>query len=345
MEGAIVKRLAVLSAICISIIQISQALAVENSTLETVRKRGQVRCGVHPGLLGFSTRGAGGRWQGLDVDFCRAVAAATLNDAEKVEFIPVDTDHRMKKLQDGSYDILSRTTTWTFGRESEFNILFVGVMFYDGQGFMSRKSTGIRNFADLRNRKICVQSATTTIENLRARMKAADLNYEEVVFAAADEVISAYRAGRCDAITGDLSALHSERVAIGDKSDHVILPETISKEPLGPAVRMNDPQWFSIVRWVYFALIAAEEMGVTRSNAKSLLASPDPNIRLFLGAERNLGSSLGLPQRWAYSIIESVGNYGELFATNVGSQSDLQMYRGINNLWSERGVLYSPPIR
>jgi general L-amino acid transport system substrate-binding protein len=346
MEREIVNRLIALLAIAVLIAaNISQAFAAQSTTLEMVKKRGHIKCGVHPGLLGFASRGPGGRWQGLDVDFCRAVAAATLGDAEKVEFIPVDAEHRLERLKDGSYEILSRTTTWTLSREGEFNILFAGIMFYDGQGFMARKSSGIRSITDLKNKKICVQSSTTTIDTLRSRMKSTDISYEEVVFSASDEVISAYRSGRCDAITGDLSALHSDRVAMNDGSDHVILPDTISKEPLGPAVRMSDPEWFSIVRWVYFALIAAEEMGITRNNVRSLTASPDSNVRSFLGTDANLGAKIGLSAKWAYSIVEAVGNYGEIFATNVGSRSDLQMYRGVNNLWSERGLLYSPPIR
>jgi general L-amino acid transport system substrate-binding protein len=335
----------VLVLICFFGAQISASPASGTSTLDAVKKRGSLKCGVHPGLKGFAARGPGGRWEGLDVDFCRAVAAATLLDAEKVEFIPVDTSDRLAFLKNGNYDILSRSTTWTLGREADFNILFIGITFYDGQGFMTRRSANIRGITGLRDKKICVQSATTSIDNLRTRFNAAGISYVEVEFASADEVVSAYKAGQCDAITTDLSALYSERTNFDDASEHVMLPDVISKEPLGPAVRMDDPAWFSIVRWVYFALIEAEELGITQSNVRTSLSSSNSNIRAFLGLSSELGSKMGLSNKWAYSIIESVGNYGEIFAVNVGSRSKLQMNRGLNSLWSERGLLYSPPIK
>jgi len=317
------------------------------STLDAVKAKGFVRCGVHhPGLPGFSNPDDKGHWVGIDVDICRAIAAGIFSDVSKVKFRPISAKERFTALQSGEIDVLSRNTTWTFVRDSALGLDFVGVTFYDGQGFIVRKSLRLKSALELNGASVCVITGTTTELNLGDYFRANKMKYSPVVFGSADEAVAAYDAGRCDVFTTDRSGLAAERVKLTRPKDHVILPEIISKEPLGPAVRHGDNQWGDIVRWTLNALIIAEEKGVTSRNVHEMRAkSVDPQIRRLLGVEGDLGRKLELSNSWAYSIIKQVGNYGEIFDRNIGPDTPLKLERGLNQLWTKGGILYSPPMR
>lgn len=314
-------------------------------TLDEVKKRGSLICGSNPGLPGFGMPDDKGDWTGLDVDYCRALAAAILNDPTKVRFVPLNAKDRFTALQSGEIDVLARNGTWTQSREGELGLLFTGVNYYDGQGFMVRKKLNIKSALELNGASICVQQGTTTELNLADYFRANNMKYEGVAFAAADETIKAYDSGRCDAFTTDVSQLYGERLKLANPDDHMVLPEVISKEPLSPAVRKGDDQWFDIARWTHFAMVNAEELGVTQTNVDAMRQSNDPSIRRLLGVEGDYGKSMGLSADWAYRIIKDVGNYGEVFERNLGQGSQLKIKRGLNALWSKGGLMYAPPIR
>ncbi len=321
------------------------ATAASAGTLDQVKQRGSLACGSNSGLTGFGIPDDKGQWTGLDVDFCRAVAAAVLNDPTKVKFIPLTAKDRFTALQSGEVDVLARNGTWTLSREADLGLLFAAVNYYDGQGFMVRKKLNVNSALELNGASICVQQGTTTELNLADYFRSNNMKYEGVVFANVDDVIKAYDTSRCDAFTTDVSQLYGERIKLVNPDEHVVLPEVISKEPLGPAVRQGDDQWFDIVKWTHFAMINAEELGVTKANVDDKLKSDDPSIRRLLGVEGDFGKGMGLTKDWAYHIIKAVGNYGEAFERNVGEGSKLKIKRGLNNLWSKGGIQYAAPVR
>jgi general L-amino acid transport system substrate-binding protein len=319
------------------------------ATLDDVKAKGFVQCGVNTALAGFSAPNDKGEWTGLDVDFCRAVAAAVFGDGTKVKFTPLSAKDRFTALQSGEVDILSRNTTWTISRDTALGLNFAGVTYFDGQGFMinAKKLPGVNSALQLSGAAVCVQSGTTTELNLADFFKANNLEYNPVVFEKQAEADAAYDAGRCDAYTTDQSGLYSIRLTLSSPDDHVVLPEIISKEPLGPAVRQGDDKWFDIVKWTYFALLNAEELGVTKANVEEMKNSQNPEIKRILGveAESKIGTDLGLTNDWVVNIVKAVGNYGEIFENNVGSGSPLKIARGINALWTKGGLQYGMPIR
>jgi general L-amino acid transport system substrate-binding protein len=314
-------------------------------TLKAVKDRGSLNCGVSQGLSGFSNPDDKGNWTGLDVEFCRAIAAAIFNDATKVKFVPLSSANRFTALQSGAIDVLSRNSTWTSSRDTSLGLNFAAVNYYDGQGFMVRKALKVNSALELNGASICTQTGTTTELNLADYFRANNMKYEVIAFATADETIKAYDGGRCDVFTTDVSQLYSERLKLTNANDHVILPEIISKEPLAPAVRHGDDQWFDIVKWVHFAMINAEELGVSSKNIDEALKSTQPEIRRLVGTEGAYGEQLGLTKDWVVRIVKQVGNYGESFDRNVGPGSKLGISRGLNRLWTKGGIQYAPPIR
>src|SRR2546430_12952154 len=317
--------------------------AASAQTLKKVKDRGSLICGVSQGLPGFSTPDDKGAWTGLDVDFCRAIAAAVFNDPAKVKFSPLSTKDRFEALKSGEIDVLSRNSTWTLSRDALYN--FVGVNYYDGQGFMVRKALKVNSALELNGASICVQTGTTTELNLGDYFRSNSMRHEVIAFSTADETIKAYEAGRCDAFTTDVSQLYSEKLKLSNVNDHVILPEIISKEPLGPLVRHGDDQWFDVVKWTHFAMLNAEELGISSKTVDDAAKSNQPEIRRLLGVEGNFGEQLGLTKDWVVRIVKQVGNYGEVFERNVGAGSKLAISRGLNRLWPKGGIQYAPPIR
>ncbi|MEZ5908934.1 MAG: amino acid ABC transporter substrate-binding protein [Hyphomicrobiaceae bacterium] len=314
-------------------------------TLDKVRKRGHVVCGVSQGLAGFSNPDKAGNWTGLDIDFCRAVAVAVFGKASAVKFRPLTSKERFPSLQSGDVDVLSRNTTWTMGRDTASGIRFVGTIYYDGQAFMVRKALGVTSARELTGASVCTNAGTTTEANIADFFRSRKMRYEIVTFEKTDEVLKAYEAKRCDVYSSDASGLAAQRLRLAAPEQHMILPEIISKEPLGPVVRQGDERWFSIVRWTLFALINGEELGLTSQNVESMRATPNPEIRRFLGLEGSFGKRVGLAADWAAQIVRQVGNYGEIFERHLGSQSPLKITRGLNRLWNKGGIMYAPPIR
>jgi general L-amino acid transport system substrate-binding protein len=314
-------------------------------TLEDVRQRDALNCGVSQGVPGFSIADASGAWSGFDVDFCHAVAAATLGDANKVHFVPLNADERFDALKNKKIDVLSRNSTWTMGREGELGLVFVGIDYYDGQGFIVGKIKKIDSALELDGAKVCVQSGTTSALNVADYFQANHMKLDLVVTPTIEELNQAYQAGRCDVMTADVSALYALRTTMPKPNDHVILADVISKEPLGPAVRQDDMTWFNIVKWVNFALLDAEELGVSTKTIDEALKSEKPDVRRFVGAEGDFGKQLGLAPTWAVAAVKAGGNYGEIFERNLGAKSKLGIPRGLNELWSNGGVQYAPPIR
>ncbi len=321
------------------------ATAASAATLDDVKGKGFVQCGVSQGLPGFSNPDDKGNWTGLDVDYCRAVAAAIFGDGNAVKFTPLSAKERFTALQSGEIDILSRNTTWTMGRDTSLGLNFAGVDYYDGQGFMVRKSLGVSSALELSGASVCTNTGTTTELNVADYFRANNMEYEIVAFEKADEVVAAYDAGRCDVYTTDASGLYAQRLKLTNPDEHMVLPEIISKEPLGPAVRQGDDQWFNISKWVLFAIINAEELGVTQANVEEMKNSDNPEIKRMLGTEGAFGEGIGLENDWAVKVIAAVGNYGEIFDRNVGPNTPLGISRGLNALWSKGGILYAPPIR
>jgi len=314
--------------------------------LDGIKARGQLACGVSTGVIGFSAADSQGHWRGLDVDICRAIAAAVLGDANKVRWVPLSSQQRFTALQSGEVDILSRNTTWSLTRDAALGLHFTAVTYYDGQGFMVAKKSKVTSARQLKNAEICVQSGTTTEKNLNDYFRAQGAKVRPVVFESFEASLKAFFSGRCQAYTTDVSSLVSIRDKEAPKpGDYVILPEVISKEPLGPAVRRGDDEWFAIVKWLVFALIEAEELGITQANADSLRNSPNPAVQRLLGSGDDSGRLLGLDREWALRAIKAVGNYGEIFERNLGSGSSLKLPRGSNALWTKGGLMYAPPVR
>ena len=316
-------------------------------TLDAINQRGQLVCGVNPSLQGFSAADSQGNWAGLDVDVCKAIAASVLKDASKIKWVPLNAQQRFAALQSGEIDILSRNTTWTLTRDASLGLEFTGVTYYDGQGFMVPVKSKVTSAKQLKGATVCVQSGTTTEKNLNDYSKSAGLSMKPVVFETQEAADKAYDAGRCQAYTTDASGLASIRnKALSKPDDHLILPELISKEPLGPSVRRGDDEFFTIAKWVVFALIEAEEYGITQGNVDQMKAeSKDPVVQRILGTSEDTGKLLGLDKDWAYRALKAVGNYGEIFERNVGPKSPLKLPRGANNLWSKGGYMYAPPVR
>jgi general L-amino acid transport system substrate-binding protein len=316
-------------------------------TLDAIKARGQVVCGVNTGLAGFSAADSQGNWTGLDVDVCRAVAAAVLGDGTKVKFVPLNAQQRFTALQSGEIDVLSRNTTWTLTRDASLGLHFTGVTYYDGQGFMVPVKSKIKSAKQLKGATVCVQSGTTTEKNLTDYSRANNLGIKPVVFEKVEAATGAYFSGRCQAYTTDASGLASVRNKEAKvPADHVILPELISKEPLGPSVRRGDDEWFAIVKWVVYGLIEAEEYGITQGNVDKMLAeSQDPVVLRVLGKSEDTGKLLGLDRNWMVNALKAVGNYGEIFERNVGPKTPLNLPRGTNNLWNKGGLMYAPPVR
>lgn len=311
-------------------------------TLDNIKKAGVVKCGVSQGLPGFSNPDDKGNWTGIDVDYCKALAAAILGDASKVKYVPLSAKVRFSALQSGEIDVLSRNTTWTFTRDAGLGLNFVGVLYYDGQGFMVKKKLKVKSAKELSGASVCTNTGTTTELNVGDYFRANGLKLKIVAFEKADEVVAAYDAGRCDVYTTDRSGLAAQRTKLKNPDEHVVLPEIISKEPLGPVVRQGDDKFFNIAKWVLNALITAEELGVTSKNADAMMKSKNPEIRRLLGVEGDLGSKLGLPKDWAAKAIKAVGNYAEMYERNV---TPIGLARGVNRLWTKGGLLYSPPFR
>ena len=340
------KLLSILLAAGLGLVS-SAALAqtAASPTLDAIKAKGFVQCGVTGGVPGFSAPDANNNWTGIEVDYCRALAAAIFNDPTAVRFTSLTSQERFTALSAGEIDVLSRTTTWTMSRDTQLGISFVGTMFYDGQGFMVRKADGITSATELSGAAICIESGTTTELNAADYFAANNMEFNTVVFVDQDEVVKAYEDGRCDVYTTDSSALAAERSKFADPSAHVILPEIISKEPLGPVVRQGDDGFFNIARWTYFALLEAEELGVSSANVDEMLGSDNPAIKRLLGVEGEFGAPLGLTNDWAYRIIKHVGNYAETYERNVGPNTPIGLARGLNALWKDGGIQYAPPIR
>ena len=313
-------------------------------TLDTIKSKGFVQCGVNTGLPGFGDPDSSGNWTGLDVDYCRAIAAAVFGDASKVKFTPLDAKERFTALQSGEVDVLIRNTTLTMTRDTSLGFMFTGVNYYDGQGFMVKKSLNVGSVKDLDGASVCVQSGTDTEFNLADYFKHNNMKYSPVAFEKLPDALAAFDSGRCDAYTTDLSGLYANRLGLKAPDENVILPEIISQEPLGPSVRQDDVQWFSIVKWVHYALLDAEQYGITKANIDDMLKSDNPAIQRLLGVTGDFGKAMGVSKEWAYNAIEAVGNYGEIFERNVGKDSPLKISRGVNRLWTDGGIQYGMPI-
>jgi general L-amino acid transport system substrate-binding protein len=340
------SKLSTLAAATAAAATLFTAPAHAGKTIDAIKARGQVVCGVNPSLPGFSAADSQGNWTGLDVDVCKAVAATLLGDASKVKWTPLNASQRFAALQSGEIDVLSRNTTWTLTRDASLGLNFTGTTYYDGQGFMVTKKSKITSAKQLKGATVCVQSGTTTEKNLADYSKAMKLNMKPVVFETQEATNKAYFTGRCQVYTTDASGLASVRnKEATNPDDHLILPELISKEPLGPSVRRGDDEWFAIVKWVVFALLEAEEYGITQANVDQMKSSTDPVVQRILGTSEDTGKLLGLDKEWAYRAIKAVGNYGEMFERNVGPKSALKLPRGANNLWNKGGLMYAPPVR
>ncbi len=341
------KKTALLGTLCAAALAAGAASAQGTSTLQTVKDRGSLNCGVSTGLTGFSEQSADGEWQGFDVALCRAVAAAVLGDPQAVTFIPLTAKNRFTALSSGEVDMLARNTTWSFQRDNELNFEFTGVNYYDGQGFMAPKALGVTSAKDLDGATVCIQTGTTTELNLADYFRSNNMDYNPVPVETQAEAEQQYLAGACDVFTTDRSGLAATRATFPNPDDHVVLPEVISKEPLGPLVREGDPEWGDVVRWTLNALIAAEEYGVTSANVadQAATAGDNPEVNRLLGTVENLGSMMNVPQDWAVKAIQAGGNYGELFERYLGESTPIGLSRGLNALYTDGGLLYSPPFR
>jgi general L-amino acid transport system substrate-binding protein len=321
-------------------------LAHAGATLDAVKSKGYVQCGVSDGLPGFSFTNAKGEYKGIDVDVCRAIAAAVFGDASKVKFSPLTAKERFTALQSGEIDVLSRNTTWTSSRDAAMGLNFTGVTYYDGQGFLVNKALGVSSAKELDGATVCIQAGTTTELNLSDYFRANNLKYTPITYDTSDESAKSLESGRCDVLTSDQSQLYAQRIKLAKPDDYVVLPEVISKEPLGPAVRQGDEEWFDIVRWSLLAMVGAEELGLTSANVEEKAkTTKNPDVARMLGAEGEYGKDLNLPKDWAVQIVKQVGNYGEVFERNIGSGSPLKIERGLNALWTNGGLQYAPPVR
>jgi len=329
----------------IAVLLLSSGLPALAGTLETVRERGVLQCGVSEGLLGFSERNGQGEWSGFDVDFCRAVAGAIFDDRSKVSFVPLSASERFDALRSGRIDLLSRNSTWTLEREAGLGLAFAGITYHDGQGFMVMRDLNVTSALELDGARVCVETGTTSQLNLADFFRSNSMTYEERAFPSAAEALSAFQEGQCSVLTRDLSALYAERQKLSRPSGAIVLPDVISKEPLGPATRADDFAWFNIVKWVNFALVNGEELGISSQNVDEAKSSSKPAIRRFVGQEGEFGRMLGLDNAWALNAVRAAGNFAEIYERNLGVESRLGIPRGLNQLWSMGGVLYAPPIR
>lgn len=325
--------------------QVADTQAADAQTLKAVKDRGELICGVSRGLTGFSSPDASGKWTGFDVDFCRAVAAAVLNDPNKVKYVPLSADERFTALQSGAVDLLSRNSTWTLEREGKLNLLFGAITYYDGQGFMVPASRNINSALELDGSKVCVQSGTTAAGYTEDYFKTNNMKLELVTVPNSDEMAKAYEDGRCNTLSTDVSQLFALRLVTKKPAAHIVLPDVISKEPLGPVVRQGDDQWFNVVKWTHFAMLNAEELGVNSGNVDEALKSQKPDVRRLVGTDGNYGEQIGLTKDFVVRIVNAVGNYGQVFERNVGGDSKLGIPRGLNQLWSAGGIQYAPPVR
>jgi general L-amino acid transport system substrate-binding protein len=337
------KQSHALFGIAIALASMTQAAPAQ--TLKAIQERGSLNCGVSEGLYGFSAPNEKGDWSGFDVDFCRAIAAAIFNDTTKVKFVPLGAGSRFSALKSGTIDVLSRDTTWTMSREISLGLYFAAVTYYDGQGFLVRRALKAESALELGGKSICLQSGTTTEANLGDFFRANNMKYEALAFATVDETVKAYDAGQCAVLTSDVSQLYAERLMLKDPGEHLILPDIISKEPLGPAVRQGDDQWYNIVKWAHFAMVNAEELGVSSTTIEQAMKSEKSEVKRLVGTAESYGEQLGLTNDWAARMIRLVGNYEEVFERNVGVASKLGIPRGINNLWTSGGIQYAPPMR
>jgi general L-amino acid transport system substrate-binding protein len=333
------------SAVAISATMVANSAFAAGSTLDKVKSQGFLTCGVSTGIPGFSNPNAKGEWEGIDVEYCRALAAAVLGDKTKVKFVPLTAKERFTALQSGEVDVLSRNTTWTLQRDTALGLNFAGVTYYDGQGFMVKKDLGVKSAKELDGASICVQSGTTTELNLADYFRKNGMSYKPVVFDTSAQTAKGFDAGRCDVLTSDKSQLYALRINLKKPSSAVVLPEIISKEPLGPVVRQDDDKWFNVAKWTLFALVNAEEYGITSKNVDKMKKSTDPNVKRILGLDGPKGTGLGIRDDWGYQIVKQVGNYGEVFERTVGSGSPLKIDRGVNSLWNDGGLMYAPPMR
>ncbi len=336
-----------LKTLCLGVLAAVGGLsAAHGDTLETVRERGVLHCGVTTGFAGFSAPDSQGNWKGLDVDMCRAVAAAVFGDAGKVKTVPLNSQQRFTALQSGEIDLLARNTTVTQQRDTALGAIHAGINFYDGQGFLVPKSLGVKSAKELNDASVCMQQGTTNENTMADWARSHDIKYKPVVFDQFNEVVGAFAAGRCDVFTTDASGLASIRISrLENPDDYIVLPEIISKEPLGPYVRQGDDAWLNVVKWSLQAMIGAEELGVTSENVDKMRESTSPDIRRLLGVTEGAGKNMGLDEAWAYNIVKQVGNYGQSFERNVGQESALKIQRGLNALWTEGGLMYALPIR
>lgn len=337
------KSIAIGAALLCSVFAASAVSAA--TTLEAVKQKGHLQCGVTSGLPGFSQPDDKGNWTGIDVDTCRAVAAAIFGDAKAVEFTPLTAKERFTALQSGEIDMLSRNTTWTLTRDASLGLNFTGTNYYDGQGFLINKDIGVNDATELNGATICIQAGTTTELNLSDYFRANGMEYQPIVFDTSEQTVQGFAAGRCDVLTSDRSQLAALRSKLENPDSAKILPNTISKEPLGPVVRQGDDQWFNIVKWVLFAQINAEELGITSDNVEEMLKSDNPNVQRLLGTDGDMGAKLGLPADFGQKVVKQVGNYGEMYDRNVGPDTPLGLDRGINALWTDGGIMYAPPLR
>jgi general L-amino acid transport system substrate-binding protein len=340
-----VNRPGILRIVTLLAVSLVPAYPSGAQTLKAVKERGTLNCGVSQGLPGFSSIEEKNTWTGFDVDFCRAVAAAIFDDPLKVTFMPLDTASRFTALQSNTIDVLSRNSTWTMSREGSLGLMFAGVAYYDGQGFLLRRDAKIDTALELGGKTICTQTGTTTELNLSDYFRANDMDLKVLALATADETLKAYEDRKCDVLTSDVSQLYAERLKLAAPDSHIILPEVISKEPLGPAVRQGDDQWLNLIKWTLYSLINAEELGVKSKTIDDAMKSSNPNIRRLVGTEGEFGEQLGLTKDWAARAVRNVGNYGEIYERNVGTQSKLSIPRGLNALWTQGGIQYAPPIR
>jgi general L-amino acid transport system substrate-binding protein len=338
------KKLLMSAAFGVAVLGLA-ATGASAATLDDVKAKGFVQCGVSQGLPGFSNPDDQGNWTGMDVDLCRGIAAAIFGDASMVKFTPLSAKERFTALQSGEVDVLSRNTTWTMSRDTSLGLNFAGVNYYDGQGFMVRDSLGVKSALELSGASVCTNTGTTTELNVADYFRSNNMEYEIVAFEKADEVVAAYDAGRCDVYTTDQSGLYAQRLKLTNPGEHIVLPEIISKEPLGPVVRQGDDQWFNLVKWVHFSTVNAEELGIASANVDEMLNSDNPEIKRLLGTEGAFGEGIGLGNDWAANVIRAVGNYGEIFDRNVGPDTPLAIARGKNDLWSRGGLQYAPPVR
>lgn len=340
------KQKNLLAAVGAALTVAAVAPAQAGETMDAIKARGEIRCGVSDGLPGFSYTDEKGVVRGIDADFCRALAAAVFGDANKVKFMPLTAKERFTALQSGEIDVLSRNTTWTMSRDTGMGMVFpAAVVYYDGQGFLVNKKLGVKSAKELDGATVCIQAGTTTELNLADYFRTHKMKYTPITYDKSDESAKGLEAGRCDVLTSDQSQLYAQRIKMANPDQYVVLPEVISKEPLGPVVRPGDHEWFSTVRWTHYAMLIAEEFGVTSKNVDEMKKSNNPEIRRLLGVDADFGKAIGLPQDWAYQVIKQVGNYGESFERNVGKGSPLKIERGLNALWTQGGLQYAPPIR